>query len=57
MTGEDHSKARQRPKPEEPPPPKPEPKEDPAEWGDPICVCEAEPYWQEVADRLERERG
>lgn len=35
----------------------PEPKEDPEEWADPICVCEAEPYWQEVAEQLERERG
>jgi hypothetical protein len=34
-----------------------EPKEDPEEYGDPICVCEAEPYWREVAERLERERG
>lgn len=39
------------------PEPKPEVKEDPEEWADPICVCEAEPYWQEVAERLEREKG
>lgn len=25
------------------------------EWGDPICSCEAEPYWLEVAEEQERE--
>jgi hypothetical protein len=25
------------------------------EYSDPICVCEAEPYWQEIAERLERD--
>lgn len=30
--------------------------EDPEEYADPICVCEPEPYWQEVAEQLEREK-
>ncbi len=30
-------------------------KEDPEDYSDPICVCEPEPYWQEIAERLERE--
>ena len=30
--------------------------EDPEDYSDPICVCEPEPYWQEVAERLEREK-
>lgn len=34
----------------------PKPKEDPAEWADPICVCEPEPYWQEVAEQLARKK-
>lgn len=34
----------------------PEDTEDPEDYSDPICVCEPEPYWQEVAERLERER-
>jgi hypothetical protein len=29
--------------------------EAPEDYSDPVCVCEAEPYWQEVAERLERE--
>ncbi len=29
--------------------------EDPEDYSDPICVCEPEPYWQEVAERMERE--
>lgn len=32
-----------------------EEREDPEEYADPICVCEPEPYWQEVAEQLERE--
>lgn len=34
----------------------PDQREDPEEYGDPICVCEPEPYWQEIAEQLERER-
>jgi hypothetical protein len=30
-------------------------KEDPEDYSDPICVCEPEPYWQEIAERLEQE--
>jgi len=26
------------------------------EWGDSICSCEAEPYWQQAAEELEREQ-
>lgn len=33
------------------------PREDPEEYADPICVCEPEPYWQEVAEKLEREKA
>ncbi|MGE0079682.1 MAG: hypothetical protein AB7U81_00125 [Thiohalomonadaceae bacterium] len=25
------------------------------EWGDPVCACEAEPYWLEVAEEQEQE--
>ncbi len=25
------------------------------EWGDPICPCEAEPYWQQAGEEMERE--
>ncbi len=32
-----------------------EPPEDPEEYADPICVCEPEPYWQEIAERMARE--
>ena len=27
------------------------------DYSDPICVCEPEPYWQEIAAQLERERA
>jgi hypothetical protein len=30
----------------------PEPPED---YSDPVCVCEPEPYWQEIAERLQRD--
>jgi hypothetical protein len=26
------------------------------DWGDPVCSCEAEPYWLEVEEELERQR-
>ena len=29
--------------------------ESPEDYSDPICVCEAEPYWQEIAERLKRD--
>jgi hypothetical protein len=29
--------------------------ERPEDYSDPICVCEAEPYWQEIAEQLERD--
>jgi hypothetical protein len=29
--------------------------EEPEDYSDPICVCEAEPYWQEIAERLGRD--
>ncbi|MFA5531505.1 MAG: hypothetical protein WDA11_12655 [Thiohalomonadaceae bacterium] len=25
------------------------------EWGDPVCSCEAEPYWLEVAEDLDEQ--
>ncbi len=27
--------------------------EDVPEWSDPVCSCEAEPYWLEVSDEIE----
>ncbi len=29
--------------------------ESPEDYSDPICVCEPEPYWQEIAERLKRD--
>jgi hypothetical protein len=31
--------------------------DDPEDYSDPICVCEPEPYWQEIAEQLEREKS
>jgi hypothetical protein len=28
--------------------------ESPDDYSDPICVCEPEPYWQEIAERLKQ---
>ncbi len=35
----------------------PDAPEDPEDYSDPICVCEPEPYWQEIAEQLEREKA